>query len=246
MIVTIDGPAGTGKSTVAHLLAKRLELEFLDTGAMYRAVTLLVLERGLNASDGGRIAEVVRDADIRFDFNPDPPQLLVNGRRMRDEIRSAAVTAVVSIVAGHADVRHAMVQAQRAIALAHDRLVTEGRDQGSYVFPDADVKFYLDASSHIRAHRRLDQMKKQGEFEEFDAIRLAIEERDRNDRSRPFGALVEPHDAIHVDTGPLEVHEVVDRLERLTRERAASLLGVGDAGGGDFERGDLGVGGDSA
>lgn len=228
MIITIDGPAGTGKSTVAHLLAHRLGLEFLDTGAMYRALTLLVLESGVPAEDRAEVERVVRDADVRFDFDNDPPLLLLNGRAVVEAIRSPAVTAHVSIVAGHPSVREAMVMAQRAIAAVHPRLVTEGRDQGSFVFPDADVKFYLDASVEIRAARRAEQLRRRGEAADVHAIREAIETRDRNDRSRPIGALVRPHEAIVVDTGPLAVDEVVELLAARARERLATLLYAGD------------------
>jgi cytidylate kinase len=228
VIITIDGPAGTGKSTVAHLLAHRLGLEFLDTGAMYRALTLLVLESGVRADDRSDVERVVRDADVRFDFDNDPPLLLLNGRAVGEAIRSPAVTAHVSIVAGHPSVREAMVLAQRAIAAVHPRLVTEGRDQGSFVFPDADVKFYLDASVEIRAARRAEQLRRRGEAADVDAIREAIETRDRNDRSRPIGALVRPHEAISIDTGPLAVDEVVELLAVQARERLATLLYAGD------------------
>lgn len=223
VIVTIDGPAGTGKSTVAHLLAKRLGLEFLDTGAMYRALTLLVTEAGIAADDRARVERAVRDADLRFDFEADPPALFLNGRDVSEAIRSPLVTAQVSLVAGHPSVREAMVQAQRAIATVHPRLVTEGRDQGSYVFPDADVKFYLDASVEIRAARRAEQLRRKGEPAHVEEIRAAIEARDRNDRARTIGALVRPQDSILLDTGPMDVNQVVDSLERRARERLASL-----------------------
>ncbi len=228
VIVTIDGPAGTGKSTVAHLLAKRLGLEFLDTGTMYRALTLLVTEAGIAADDRTHVERAVRDADLRFDFESDPPALLLNGRDVSEAIRSPLVTARVSIVAGHPAIREAMVHAQRAIATVHPRLVTEGRDQGSYVFPDADVKFYLDASVEIRAARRAEQLRRKGEPANVDEIRAAIEARDRNDRARTIGALVRPHDSILLDTGPLDVNEVVDALERRARERLASLSFAGE------------------
>ena len=219
MIVTIDGPAGTGKSTVAHLLAHRLGLEFLDTGAMYRALTLVVLEAGGDPTDASSVEALVSEADVRFDFEQDPPALCLNGRAVGDAIRSTRVTNTVSVVAGHTPVRHAMVQAQRAIAAAHPHLVTEGRDQGSYVFPEADLKFYLDASVDIRAARRAEQLRAKGELVDLLRLRDEIEKRDRNDRSRPIGALVKPVDALVLDTGPLTVAEVVDCLEAWARER---------------------------
>lgn len=234
VIVTIDGPAGTGKSTVAHLLAKRLGLEFLDTGAMYRALTLMVVQAGVAPEDRVEVERVVRDADLRFDFEADPPLLLLNGRVVGEAIRSPEVTARVSIVAGHPAVREAMVQSQRTIATIHPRLVTEGRDQGSYVFPDADVKFYLDASVEIRATRRAEQLRRKGERVDVDEIRAAIEARDRNDRSRPIGALVQPDDAILIDTGPLDVAEVVAALEARAVAHLANgmLAGAGNEAGG--------------
>jgi cytidylate kinase len=223
MIVTIDGPAGTGKSTVAHLLAGRLGLAFLDTGAMYRALTLLVLEAGVEPEDAIGVESVVGHADVHVDFRENPPCVRVNGRPVDVEIRSAAVTASVSRVASHSSVRHAMVRAQRLIAKLHPDLVTEGRDQGSLVFPEAAIKFYLDASVDIRAARRADQLRKRGEHVDIAALRQAIEARDLSDRSRALGALVQPRDAIVLDTGCLSVEEVVDRLEQLARDRMSAL-----------------------
>lgn len=231
MIVTIDGPAGTGKSTVAHLLAKRLGLEFLDTGAMYRALTLAHLDGGGDPRDAAAVAGTAARARLRFDFDRDPPELLLDGVPVGDRIRAKRVTAAVSLVAAHPAVRASMVAEQRAIAEEHPRLVTEGRDQGSVVFPTADVKFYLDADASIRAARRARQLRAAGVEADEPSILAAILERDRLDSERATGRLVCASDAIRVDTGRLEVGEVVDRLEELSRPRLGSLLEVaaGDA-----------------
>jgi CMP/dCMP kinase len=229
VIITIDGPAGTGKSTVAHLLARRLGLECLDTGAMYRALTLLVLEAGADPRDREGVERAVRDVEVRFDFEQDPPELLVNGRAVGEAIRTVAVTNAVSLVAGHTAVRTSMVEAQRSIAASHPHLVTEGRDQGSYVFPHADLKFYLDASVEIRAARRAEQLFARGEMVDIDLLRQAIEERDRNDRARSMGALMRPADAIELDTGPLTVAEVVESLAELALARVRSVAYAEDA-----------------
>lgn len=224
MIVTIDGPAGTGKSTVAHLLAKRLGLEFLDTGAMYRAVTLAHLDAGGDPRDAESVAATAARARLRFDFDRDPPALLLNGAPVGERIRSERVTAAVSLVAAHPAVRDALVAEQRAIAAEHPRLVTEGRDQGSVAFPDADVKFYLDADPAIRAARRVRQLREAGEAVDEATMLAAIVERDRLDSERATGRLMRTPDSIRVDTGRLELDAVVDRLEELSRPRLGALL----------------------
>ncbi len=223
MIVTIDGPAGTGKSTVAQRLARRLGLQVLDTGAMYRAITLVVLDAGVDPRDGASVERVAAQADLRFDFAADPPRLFARGAAVGEAIRTLRVTSQVSTVASHPGIRAAMVSAQRAIAAAHPHLVTEGRDQGSVVFPDADVKFYLDASVEVRAQRRLaelmarDGARVEGGDGGASAERLArviadIEARDRSDRERTVGPLRIPEDAIVLDTGDRSVDEVVEAL----------------------------------
>lgn len=228
-IVTIDGPAGTGKSTVAHRLAKRLGLEFLDTGAMYRAAALEAMRRGIDVADGERVASLVRSIEIRFDWTTDPPALLVDGEPVGEAIRTPAVTRAVSLVASNTAVRHAMVEAQRTIASLHPRLVTEGRDQGSVVFPDADVRIYLDARPEIRARRRVEQLRTKGIETTEGEVLAGIIERDRMDSSRRDGPLVCPTGADIVDTSSIDVDDVIDRLEEIVRLRASGALADGDA-----------------
>ncbi len=220
LIITIDGPAGTGKSTVARLLAARLGLDFLDTGAMYRAAAAIVIDRGIDPSDIEAVVETVADADLHFDWETDPPEMLAWLRPMNGRIRAADVTKLVSPLAALGELREHMVRKQRLIAKQHPRLVSEGRDQGSIVFPDADVKFYLDADPDVRAKRRAEQLAEGGQcMPELDVLCDEIRERDERDMSRPVGPLVCPDDAIRVDTGPLTLTGVVDLLEAECRAR---------------------------
>lgn len=221
MVITIDGPAGTGKSSVARALAARLGLDFLDTGAMYRAAAAVALDRGLSLADASRIVDAAREAEIGFDWSLDPPGLLVFGEIMGERIRSAAVTAIVSGVAGIRELRELMVMRQRAIAAKHPRLVTEGRDQGSVVFPDAKVKFYLDASPAVRAERRARQLADLGQKVDVAALRQEIIARDASDMGRADGPLVRPSGSVLIDTSDKTREQVIDELERQVRELAA-------------------------
>lgn len=230
-IVTIDGPAGTGKSTVAHRLAKRLGLEFLDTGAMYRAAALAALDRGIDPADGPRVAELVRGMELRFDWTRDPPELFMDDVAVGDRIRTPEVTRAVSAVASNPLVRSAMVVSQRAIAARHRRLVTEGRDQGSVVFPDADVRIYLDALPEVRARRRVEQLLTKGIVTTESEVLAQILERDRLDSSRRDGPLVCPKGAAVVDTSFIDIDEVIDRLEDVVRGIAGAALEASEVDG---------------
>jgi len=224
IIITIDGPAGTGKSSVARELARRLGLDFLDTGAMYRAAAAIAIDAHIEVSDVDRLVTRVADADLHFDWNADPPTMLAWLSPIDHRIRDRDVTDLVSDVAAIPRLREHMVRKQRIIAEQHPRLVTEGRDQGSVVFPDAPVKFYLDADPRVRAERRAKQMAT-GEMsdEAFEALVAEMRRRDERDINRPDGPLVCPDDAIRVDTTGLDFDEVVDVLERESRSRVAAL-----------------------
>ena len=213
IIITIDGPAGTGKSSVARQLAKRLGLDFLDTGAMYRAAAAIAIDCQIKVTDRAALVAHVEDADLHFDWRTDPPAILAWDTPLNGRIRDRDVTAIVSSVAAIPELRAHMVRKQRIIAQQHPRLVSEGRDQGSIVFPGAALKFYLDASPEIRARRRAAQIAQAGmSTPALEALERDIIERDRSDSSRADGPLVCPEDAVVVDTSALAFAEVVERL----------------------------------
>lgn len=227
LIITIDGPAGTGKSTVARLLARRLGLEFLDTGAMYRAAAAIAIDAQVNLNNEDEIVRRIREADLHFDWTTDPPTLRAFGASLMHRLRDADVSAAVSPVSGLPALRRLMVETQRRIGEAHPRLVSEGRDQGSVVFHDADVKFYLHASARVRARRRADQLRSLGRAADEAKIERELDERDHRDSTRPVAPLVCPEDAIRVDTSDMTEQEVIDHLAEQVRRHAppAALSG---------------------
>lgn len=226
VIITIDGPAGTGKSSVARALAKKLGLDFLDTGAMYRAAAAIAIDNniatknGLSIERATELVDVVQSADLHFDWTRDPPEILAWNRSIEARIRDGDVTSVVSAIAGIAALREHMVRKQRIIGEQHPRLVTEGRDQGSVVFPKAKVKFYLTASPDERARRRAQQLTDAGKPANFQALREEIIGRDRSDMSRAVGPLMRPEDALEIDTSSLTFDQVVSGLEKVVRDKA--------------------------
>jgi cytidylate kinase len=220
LIITIDGPAGTGKSTVARKLAQRLGMEFLDTGAMYRAATALAIDHGAPLDEGPAIADLAMRAEIHFDWRADPPALIAFGERYTERLRDDDVNRAVSPVSGLPELRAVLVRRQRLIGSQHPLLVTEGRDQGSIVFPDAGVKFYLDASPRVRALRRARQTHGEPTEAQIAAIEAEIAERDRLDTTRAVGPLIKPEGAEIVDTSGMPLEEVVEALEQRARARA--------------------------
>jgi cytidylate kinase len=208
MIVTIDGPAGAGKSTIAKALAKRLGWRMLDTGAMYRAVTWKALqEERMSSLDGGIdplvIAEMIRTTDLLME--PDG-RVLCDGFDVSSEIRTPSIAQLLKPIADSPECRAELVKKQQYIG-SLGNLVTEGRDQGSVVFPHAEFKFYLDASVDERAKRRHKQ-----EGGDLETVKQAVIARDTADRSRPVGALVVPKGAINVDTTDMTIDQTVDLM----------------------------------
>ena len=205
-VIAIDGPAGAGKSTVARALAARLGLEYLDTGAMYRAVTLAAMRRGIDTADLEQIAKLAEDVSLEVGEH----RVLVDGFDATTEIRSREVTTAVSAVAANSGVRAELVRRQRRWAGERGGGVLEGRDIGSVVFPDAELKLYLTASPRVRAERRVAEAG--GDVDEIEA---AIERRDHHDSSRSDSPLVEADGSIVVDTTGLSIAEVLARIEQL-------------------------------
>lgn len=205
-VIAIDGPAGAGKSTVARALAARLGLEYLDTGAMYRAVTFAALRHGINTADLDRVAELARELSLEVGEHG----VLVDGIDATSEIRSHEVTAAVSVVAANSAVRAELVRRQRQWANQRGGGVLEGRDIGSVVFPNAELKLYLTASPRVRAQRRVAEAG--GNVDEMTA---SIERRDHFDSSRSDSPLVKADGSIVVDTTGLSIDEVLARIEQL-------------------------------
>lgn len=215
MIVTIDGPAGAGKSSVARALAKRLEFSYLDTGAMYRTVTLAAIRAGLvDDDDDAAIANLAQQLVIQFDG----PSVLLDGEDVSRAIRTPEVTALIYMAADNAAVRARLVELQRGIA-AQGNWVCEGRDQGTVAFPQAQCKIFLTASPEERARRRQSEVAQRGSHVQFDDILAQQTERDQRDATRPVGPLRKADDATLVLTDGLTLEEVVLKLETIVRER---------------------------
>ncbi|HWB55055.1 MAG TPA: (d)CMP kinase [Tepidisphaeraceae bacterium] len=217
MVITIDGPAGTGKSTAARLVAQRLKFDFLDTGAMYRAIGLAALRREIDLTDPRALEFEARHARIEFDWSKMPPGVLLNGEPVGHLLRGIDATRAASYVAVVPAIREMLVEQQRRIGNERKNIVTEGRDQGTIVFPDAKFKFYLDATPAERARRRVAQLRSRGEIVDYNQILSEIEARDQRDRSRSIGPLAVPKDAETIDTTEMTeeqvVQHIVDRVE---------------------------------
>jgi len=212
LIITIDGPAGTGKSTVAAALAKQLGIVRLDTGAMYRTVALVVLREGIDPTDGDAIVRACAAHELRYDLNGDPPRMLLDGEDVEPFIRSAEIGAIVSEVSVPPVVRDVMVRMQRAAAEACPRLVSEGRDQGSVVFPDAQMRFFLTADADERVQRRVKQLLAAGREVDAESIAAEIAHRDHIDASREAAPLVCPVGAVRIDSTRMPIEDVVAEM----------------------------------
>ena len=208
MIVTIDGPAGAGKSSVARALADRLGFEFLDTGAMYRAVTWAVLEASANLEDPTEVEAVAERIRIEFRDN----QIFVDGQNVSKEIRTPRVTECVKFAAGNPAVRSILVEQQRRIGNEAENLVTEGRDQGTVVFPKAECKIFLTATAEERARRRYRELLAKGERVTFSSVLESQNERDQRDEQREHAPLARAEDAVEVYTDEMSQEQVLTHL----------------------------------
>ncbi|MCF0234870.1 MAG: (d)CMP kinase [Thermoguttaceae bacterium] len=213
-VITIDGPAGAGKSVASRLLAARLGVEYLNTGAMYRAIALKGLREGIDLTDEAALTALARAARIESRNGA----TFLDGEDVSDAVRSPEVSQTVKYPANAPTARALMADLQRKIGLERP-VVTEGRDQGTAVFPDAKCKFYLTASPEERARRRSGEYRRRGESVPFDLILRQIIERDRQDSEREIGPLKEPEDAIRIESDGKTIDEVVAEMEKAARAK---------------------------
>ncbi|MCR8968969.1 (d)CMP kinase [Facklamia sp. 7083-14-GEN3] len=210
--IAIDGPAASGKSTVAKHIAKKYQLTYIDTGAMYRAITLACLLNKININDPHRLGEILQAVRISFEMDGDQQKVLINGHDVSQEIRSVEVTQNVSKVSANLSVRQALVKQQQAIA-SEEAVVMDGRDIGTVVLPEASLKFYLVASSLVRAQRRYEENIAKGmETQSLEEIEAEIIKRDHYDSNRQNSPLQKAEDAIEINTSDLSIDQVVEKM----------------------------------
>ncbi len=212
--IAIDGPAGAGKSTIAKQIAKKKGYIYVDTGAMYRAMALFLLENHIAPEESEKISEKCREADISIIYENGEQIVLLNGKNVNGLIRTEEVSNMASASSVNGDVRKKLVELQQKLAKEAD-VVMDGRDIGTCVLPDADLKIYLTASSSVRAKRRYDELVAKGEKCDMEIIRKDIEERDYRDMHREISPLKQAEDAIAVDSSDMTIAEVVDKILKL-------------------------------
>ncbi|QIS11325.1 (d)CMP kinase [Nocardia arthritidis] len=222
LVVAMDGPSGTGKSSVSRRLATRLGARYLDTGAMYRVATLRVLRAGIELTDSAAIAAAVKELPLRIGTDPRRELIELDGVDVSAEIRGDAVTKAVSAVSAVPEVRELLVDLQREIALVAQRIVVEGRDIGTVVLPDADAKIYLTASAEARAHRRNQQNIAEGRGDDYAAVLADVQRRDTLDSTRKVSPLRPAADAVLVDTSEMNMDEVIDELYRVVAQQVSA------------------------
>lgn len=220
IVIAIDGVSGSGKSTLAKGIAKHLGFMYLDTGAMYRAATWKVLGSKTDINDAAKVTDVVRGSELKVEKSSDGMKVFVDGIDVSDEIRKPLISNNVSNVSKIKGVREIMVRLQREIAADND-IVLEGRDTGTVVFPNADVKFYLDASIEERAKRRLIELKEKGIAISFDEVKKNIEERDRIDSGRDTSPLIKAKDAVVIDSTGISIEEKTAKALDTIRRKIA-------------------------
>jgi cytidylate kinase len=219
IVVAIDGPAGAGKSTIAKRLAARLGFVYIDTGAMYRAVALWAMRAGVPMDDMHRLEQLAAAAQIGF--VPQAGQVLLNGEDVTEAIRGPEMSEAASKVSTVAAVRRELVLKQQAMGRL-ESVVMEGRDIGTVVFPDADVKIFLDADSQIRAARRIEELAAKGRTVDETEVLKEIVDRDERDRRRRDGPLIQAPDAVYVNTSGLSLDQVEDEILRIVRQRTSN------------------------
>ncbi|MGV0793827.1 (d)CMP kinase [Mycolicibacterium sp. XJ1819] len=222
LVVAVDGPAGTGKSSVSKGLARALGARYLDTGAMYRVVTLALLRAGVDLTDLDAVADAVADVDLTVSHDADESRAYLGGEDVSTEIRGEAVTKAVSAVSAVPAVRARLVELQRSLAAGQGSVVVEGRDIGTVVLPDADVKIFLTATAEVRARRRNDQNIGSGLADDYEAVLADVKRRDHLDSTREASPLRAADDAVVVDTSDMTEADVIEHLAALVRQRAGA------------------------
>jgi cytidylate kinase len=218
--VTIDGPAASGKSTAARLLAKRLGAAFLDTGAMYRGVTFAAMQKGIKLDDERQLVDLLKETNFEFDAATNGMGVRIDGVDVTEQIRGEDITKNSRYIAAAPAVRAELVRMQREFAAEHKKVVTEGRDQGTVAFPDADVKFFLTADIETRARRRMNDLK-DTEKANLEQVMAAIIDRDAKDTTRADGPLKPAADAVKVDSSELSIEQMVDLLVSYVKDRCS-------------------------
>jgi len=213
LIIAVDGPSGAGKSTLGRMIARQLNLLYIDTGAMYRAVALAVIESGVSMTDTAKVASIADSARIELAGDPDSLRVALNGRDVTYELRTEQVSHMASTVSVISQVRRTLVERQREISESSaDGVVLDGRDIGTVVFPDASVKFFLTAAPEERAHRRYEEDRARAQDVSFEETLADINKRDQRDSTREDSPLVIAADAIVIDSSELSIEEVYARM----------------------------------
>ena len=214
--IAIDGPAGAGKSTIAKAVAKRMGFVYVDTGALYRAVGLYMLDRGISIDNAEEVVKALPEITVDIEYMDEAQQVILCGKNVTSRLRTQEVGEAASVTSQYPEVRDKLMELQRSLAERYD-VVMDGRDIGTVVLPDADLKIYLTADSRIRAKRRYDELIGKGEKAEFSEILKEVEERDRRDMNRETAPLKKADDAVEVDSSCMTVSEVEDRIRELIR-----------------------------
>ena len=216
--IAIDGPAGAGKSTIARRTAQEFSFIYVDTGALYRALAVFLVDEGVSPEDTEKVKEAVKSVKVSIAYENGEQQVLVNGKNVTDRLRAESVGNMASTISAIPAVRAALLDLQRDLAKAHDVLM-DGRDIGTNVLPDAELKIYLTASVETRAERRYRDLQEKGVEKALSEIRKEIEERDHRDMTRAIAPLKQAEDAVYLDTSHMNIDEVVEAIGKLYRER---------------------------